>query len=288
MYQPIFLLELLSNYVRVCICFSKGQRGFVSSELVNHVLSYGRNGNGAEESDVERSQRICWVQRWVQYSEMCGSQHSAIPLVSKTPVDLFRLYRMVQHYGGLLPVRLRSRRVASRRVALRCVALRCVAFAIAWRESDQTDGAGASLTCVLLVHVVAQLMKQKKWRELAESLVGNNTSCAASSVRKLYLQYLFEYECADERGGVDPHPIMTQIENAMHDKRVRSEEARKRKREQREREKLAADAQPQTQTPDSAAAAAAAAAAPNATSANATLSVSLMTTSPLFSSHDAA
>ena len=84
-------------------------------------------------------------------------------------------------------------------------------------------------------------MKQKKWRELAEQLVGNNTSCAASSVRKLYLQYLFQYECAFERGGVDPRPIMAQIESAMHDKRVRSEEARKRKREQREREKQTGD-----------------------------------------------
>jgi hypothetical protein len=37
---------------------------------------------------------------------------------------------------------------------------------------------------------------------------------------------------------------MTQIENAMHDKRVRSEEARKRKREQREREKQAGDCTP--------------------------------------------
>lgn len=86
------------------MCRVKGQRGFVSPELVNHLLSYGRNGNGADESEAERSQRAFWVQRWVSFSEMCGSQHSAIPLVSKTPLDLFRLYKMVQHYGGLLPV----------------------------------------------------------------------------------------------------------------------------------------------------------------------------------------
>lgn len=123
-------------------------------------------------------------------------------------------------------------------------------------------------------------MKQKKWRELAESLVGNNTSCAASSVRKLYLQYLFEYECAFDRGGVDPHPIMAQIENAMHDKRVRSEEARKRKREQREREKQASDSQPL----DSAAAAASAPAASsnvNANNANANANVNVNASPPV-------
>ena len=91
------------------MCCLKGQRGFVAPELLNHLLSYGRNGNGAEESDAERSQRVYWVQRWVSFSEMYGSQHSAIPLVSKTPVDLFRLYRMVQQYGGLLTVRSRAR-----------------------------------------------------------------------------------------------------------------------------------------------------------------------------------
>lgn len=117
----------------------------------------------------------------------------------------------------------------------------------------------------------AQLMKLKRWRELAENLVHNNTSSAASLIRKLYLQYLFEFECAFERGGIDARPIIAQIEAATEDKRLKSEEARRRKREQRDREHtdhVSSDATsapaataPQSQSGDDAAAPSTAAAA---------------------------
>ena len=76
-----------------------------------------------------------------------------------------------------------------------------------------------------------QLMKIKKWREVAVNVMGNSASSAASAMRKIYTRYLFEYECAFERGGIDPHPIINQIETAAEDKRIKTEESRKKKRE---------------------------------------------------------
>ena len=99
--------------------------GAVAAEAVQQLLAFGREPDAESgappESDAERAERALFVQRWVSFSEAIGKQYAALPLVSKTPVDLFRFYRLVQSYGGLVNVStLHSRSVQSCRLLFSC------------------------------------------------------------------------------------------------------------------------------------------------------------------------
>ncbi|XP_063164170.1 AT-rich interactive domain-containing protein 1B isoform X1 [Candoia aspera] len=59
--------------------------------------------------------------------------------------------------------------------------------------------------CVKEIGGLAQVNKNKKWRELATNLNVGTSSSAASSLKKQYIQYLFAFECKIERGE-DPPP----------------------------------------------------------------------------------
>lgn len=56
-----------------------------------------------------------------------------------------------------------------------------------------------------LFWLVAQVNKNKKWRELATNLNVGTSSSAASSLKKQYIQCLYAFECKIERGE-DPPP----------------------------------------------------------------------------------
>ncbi|XP_048661877.1 AT-rich interactive domain-containing protein 1B isoform X6 [Marmota marmota marmota] len=63
--------------------------------------------------------------------------------------------------------------------------------------------------CVKEIGGLAQVNKNKKWRELATSLHVGTSSSAASSLKKQYIQYLFAFECKTERGEEPPPEVFS-------------------------------------------------------------------------------
>uniref|UniRef100_A0A8D0KP30 AT-rich interaction domain 1B n=1 Tax=Salvator merianae TaxID=96440 RepID=A0A8D0KP30_SALMN len=61
--------------------------------------------------------------------------------------------------------------------------------------------------CVKDIGGLAQVNKNKKWRELATNLNVGTSSSAASSLKKQYIQYLFAFECKIERGEEPPPEV---------------------------------------------------------------------------------
>ncbi|KAM4693869.1 AT-rich interactive domain-containing protein 1B isoform 6-T6 [Discoglossus pictus] len=61
--------------------------------------------------------------------------------------------------------------------------------------------------CVKEIGGLAQVNKNKKWRELSTNLNVGTSSSAASSLKKQYIQYLFAFECKIERGEEPPPEI---------------------------------------------------------------------------------
>ncbi|XP_014425012.2 AT-rich interactive domain-containing protein 1B isoform X15 [Pelodiscus sinensis] len=63
--------------------------------------------------------------------------------------------------------------------------------------------------CVKEIGGLAQVNKNKKWRELATNLNVGTSSSAASSLKKQYIQYLFAFECKIERGEEPPPEVFS-------------------------------------------------------------------------------
>ncbi|KFO70753.1 AT-rich interactive domain-containing protein 1B, partial [Cuculus canorus] len=63
--------------------------------------------------------------------------------------------------------------------------------------------------CVKEIGGLAQVNKNKKWRELATTLNVGTSSSAASSLKKQYIQYLFAFECKTERGEEPPPEVFS-------------------------------------------------------------------------------
>jgi AT-rich interactive domain-containing protein 1 len=55
------------------------------------------------EMDESRERRI-WLDKLVQFMEERGTPTSACPIISKNPLDLFRLYIYVKERGGFMEV----------------------------------------------------------------------------------------------------------------------------------------------------------------------------------------
>nr|XP_015208997.1 PREDICTED: AT-rich interactive domain-containing protein 1B [Lepisosteus oculatus] len=60
---------------------------------------------------------------------------------------------------------------------------------------------------------LAQVNKNKKWRELSTNLNVGTSSSSASSLKKQYIQYLFAFECKVERGEEPPPEIFAMGDN---------------------------------------------------------------------------
>lgn len=56
------------------------------------------------------------------------------------------------------------------------------------------------------------MTKSKTWKEIACSLGIGGSSSAAYTLRKHYTKNLLAFECHFDRGGVDPIPIIQQVE----------------------------------------------------------------------------
>lgn len=65
----------------------------------------------------------------------------------------------------------------------------------------------------LLIHIFhSQVTKSKTWKDIAGLLGIGASSSAAYTLRKHYTKNLFAFECHFDRGGVDPTPIIQQVE----------------------------------------------------------------------------
>lgn len=63
-----------------------------------------------------------------------------------------------------------------------------------------------------------QVTKSKIWKDIAGMLGIGASSSAAYTLRKHYTKNLFPFECHFDRGGVDPLPIIQQIESGSKKK----------------------------------------------------------------------
>ncbi|XP_076372800.1 trithorax group protein osa-like isoform X1 [Tachypleus tridentatus] len=57
-----------------------------------------------------------------------------------------------------------------------------------------------------------EVTKSKNWKDVAGSIGIGASSSAAYTLRKQYIKHLLPYECKFDRGGVDPQPIIQQVE----------------------------------------------------------------------------
>lgn len=57
-----------------------------------------------------------------------------------------------------------------------------------------------------------QVTKNKTWKDIAGMLGIGASSSAAYTLRKHYTKNLLAYECHFDRGGIDPQPIINQVE----------------------------------------------------------------------------
>lgn len=62
------------------------------------------------------------------------------------------------------------------------------------------------------------MTKSKIWKDIAGMLGIGASSSAAYTLRKHYTKNLFPFECQYDRGGVDPLPIIQQIESGSKKK----------------------------------------------------------------------
>ncbi|XP_015594992.1 trithorax group protein osa isoform X2 [Cephus cinctus] len=67
-----------------------------------------------------------------------------------------------------------------------------------------------------------EVTKNKTWKDIAGLLGIGASSSAAYTLRKHYTKHLLAYECHFDRGGVDPQPIINQVEASSKKKNSKS------------------------------------------------------------------
>lgn len=65
----------------------------------------------------------------------------------------------------------------------------------------------------------SQVTKTKKWKEICGMINIGTSASAAFTLKKNYIKFLFAYECQFDRGGIDPQPILAQMEAQLQTKR---------------------------------------------------------------------
>lgn len=107
----------------------------------------------------DKPERRPWLDKLLAFMEERRTPITACPTISKTPLDLYKLYVLVQERGGFLEV-----------------------------------------------------TKSKTWKDIAGMLGIGASSSAAYTLRKHYTKNLLPFECKFDRGGIDPGPIIAQVE----------------------------------------------------------------------------
>lgn len=69
------------------------------------------------------------------------------------------------------------------------------------------------------VHIIMQVNKGKKWKEICSYVNIGSSASAAFTLKKNYIRYLFAFECKHDRGGQDPAPILAEMEAQLERKR---------------------------------------------------------------------
>ena len=67
--------------------------------------------------------------------------------------------------------------------------------------------------------IVGQVNRGKKWKEICTVVNIGSSASAAFTLKKNYIRYLFAFECKFERGGLDPAPILAEMEAQLEKKR---------------------------------------------------------------------
>ncbi|RZF38375.1 hypothetical protein LSTR_LSTR016309 [Laodelphax striatellus] len=81
-------------------------------------------------------------------------------------------------------------------------------------------GLGWCRGCHRLIHFSRdlQVAKNKIWKDIAGLLGIGASSSAAYTLRKHYTKNLLPFECHFDRGGIDPQPIINQVESSTKKK----------------------------------------------------------------------
>lgn len=70
--------------------------------------------------------------------------------------------------------------------------------------------------------VGVQVTKNKTWKDIAGLLGIGASSSAAYTLRKHYTKNLLAFECHFDRGGIDPQPIINQVEASSKKKNTKA------------------------------------------------------------------
>ncbi|CAL1540995.1 unnamed protein product [Lymnaea stagnalis] len=107
-----------------------------------------------------------FLERVLNFLEETGQPVTTLPVISKTPLDLYKLYLCVREKGGF-----------------------------------------------------EEVTRSKKWRDICTVVNIGTSASAAFTLKKNYIRYLFNYECKYDRGGINPAPILAQMEAQLAHKR---------------------------------------------------------------------
>lgn len=129
----------------------------------------------------------------MQFMDEHSTPITACPTISKNPLDLFKLYFLVKERGGFLEVRTNKMLV----------------FSTGFESEDMLSN---SFICFI------QVTKNKTWKDIAGSLGIGASSSAAYTLRKHYTKHLLPFECKFDRGGIDPQPLINQVETTSKKK----------------------------------------------------------------------
>uniref|UniRef100_A0A2C9JCC7 ARID domain-containing protein n=3 Tax=Biomphalaria glabrata TaxID=6526 RepID=A0A2C9JCC7_BIOGL len=110
--------------------------------------------------------RRMFLERILSFLEESGHPVTTLPVISKTPLDLYKLYFCVKEKGGF-----------------------------------------------------EEVTRSKKWRDICTVVNIGTSASAAFTLKKNYIKYLFNYECKFDRGGINPAPILAQMEAQLAHKR---------------------------------------------------------------------
>ncbi|RUS85992.1 hypothetical protein EGW08_006262 [Elysia chlorotica] len=144
------------------------------AHMAHHLSSEEPSSpGGLKSSDLSKlfemgpePDRRPFIERVLAFLEESGQPVTTMPVISKTPIDLYKLYFCVRDKGGF-----------------------------------------------------EEVTRNKKWRDVCQVVSIGTSASAAFTLKKNYIRYLFNYECKFDRGGIDPAPILAQMEAQLAHKR---------------------------------------------------------------------
>lgn len=147
----------------------------------------------------DNPERRPFLDKLLSFMEERRTPITACPAISKQPLDLYRLYTAVKERNGFLEVcKVRTNSIFWSKQST-----------IYIENTHQTDA---------FVSLVLQVAKSKLWKDVASILGIGASSSAAYTLRKHYTKNLLPFECQFDRGGIDPLPLIQQVESSSKKK----------------------------------------------------------------------